>query len=171
MARILVTVGMGRRPFDRLVQAVEPLCAYHDVFVQTGPSQVVPPCPHAPFVPLDELQRRLAEADIVITHAGSTVRLVQRLGRVPIAVARHAERGEAEDDNQVRYLQAEAETGRVYAVWEAERLAEAVAAHTAAAHRLLARPLPPPVPDDHLIAVLDGVCDRLIRRPAGRRPA
>jgi UDP-N-acetylglucosamine transferase subunit ALG13 len=151
------------------VRAVEPLCAYHDVFVQTGPSEMVPPCPHAPFVPLDELQRRLADADIVITHAGSTVRLVQRLGRVPIAVARLATNGEAEDDNQVRYLRAEEQTGRVYAVWEAERLAEAVAAHTVEAQRLLARPLPPPVPDGHLIAVLDGVCDRLIR-PAARRP-
>ena len=166
MARILVTVGMGRWPFDRLVRAVEPLCAYHDVFVQTGPSTVVPPCPHAPFVPLDELQRRLADADVVITHAGSTVRLVQRLGRVPIAVARLAAHGEAEDDNQERYLRAEAQTGRVYAVWEADRLDEAVAVHTVAAQRLLTRPLPPPVPDDHLVAVLDGVCDRLIRSAA-----
>jgi UDP-N-acetylglucosamine transferase subunit ALG13 len=168
MARILVTVGMGRWPFDRLVRAVEPLCAYHDVFVQTGTSAVVPPCPHAAFVPLDELQRRLAEVDIVVTHAGSTVRLVQRLGRVPIAVARVAARGEAEDDNQVHYLRAEEQTGRVYAVWEADRLDEAVAAHTAAAQRLLSRPLPPPVPDHHLITVLDGVCDSLTP-PAARR--
>jgi UDP-N-acetylglucosamine transferase subunit ALG13 len=165
MARILVTVGMGRWPFDRLVRAVEPLCAYHDVFVQTGPSAVVPPCPHAPFVPLDELQRRLAEADIVVTHAGSTVRLVQRLGRVPIAVARLATHGEAEDDNQVRYLRAEAQTGRVYAVWEADLLDEAVALHPVAEQRLLTRPLPAPVPDDRLIAVLDGVLTSAARPP------
>ena len=38
MAALLVTVGMGPWPFNRLVTAVAPLCAYHDVFVQTGAS-------------------------------------------------------------------------------------------------------------------------------------
>lgn len=163
MARLLVTVGMGTWPFDRLIAAVEPLCAYHDVFVQTGTSSVVPPCPHARFVPFDEMRRRLADADIVITHAGATVRLVQRLGGVPIAVCRQRRLGEASIDRQERYLRAEEPAGRVHAVWDVTRLADAVAGHGPVAARLLAtRPLPGAVPADHLIEVLDGVTARLL---------
>jgi UDP-N-acetylglucosamine transferase subunit ALG13 len=164
MARILVTVGMGPWPFDRLVAALAPLCAEHEVFAQTGTSAVVPPCPHAAFVPLDELRDRLAGADIVITHAGNTVRLVQRLGGVPVAVAREAARGEMGNDHQVEYLRAEERTGRVVAVWDVTGLPAAVARHPTAVPRLLAeRPLPPAVSDDRLVAVLDELCGRLVR--------
>ena len=169
MAQLLVTVGMGPWPFDRLVAAVEPLCAYHDVFVQTGASSVTPPCPHARWVPLDEMRRRLSDADIVITHAGSTVRLVQRLGRVPIAVARQRVLGETTSDRQERYLRAEETSGRVRAVWEVASLPAAVAGHAGEAARLLeARPLPPVVEQEHLIATLDAVVRALA--PARRTP-
>jgi UDP-N-acetylglucosamine transferase subunit ALG13 len=164
MARILVTVGMGPLPFDRLVAAVHPLCAYHDVFVQTGTSAVVPPCPHADYVPLDEMQRRIDDADVVVTHAGSTVRLVQRLDRVPVVVARRRRLGEAIDDEQERYLRAEEQDGRAYALWDTGALPAAVAQHPTVAARLLAtRPLPSPVSDEHLINVLDEVTARLLR--------
>lgn len=43
-------------------------------------------------------------------------------------------------------------------------LLDLVAAHRAAAARLLAeRPLPPLVPDDRLVAILDDLCGRLFR--------
>lgn len=158
MAGILVTVGMGPWPFDRLVEAVRPLCAYHDVFVQTGTSAVVPPCPHAGYVPLDEMQRRLDDADIVVTHAGSTVRLVQRLGRVPIVVARRRALGEAGDDEQEKYLRSEQPSGRVAALWDVTELPSAVAGHGLGT----APPeLPAPVSDERLIGVLDRVCAEL----------
>ena len=164
MARILVTVRMGEWPFDRLVGAVAPLCAGHDVFVQTGTSTIRPPCPHAAFVPLDELQDRLAAADVVITHAGNTVRLVQRMGRVPIAVARTASLGEMGNDHQVHYLHAEEAAGRVVAVWDVGLLPVTVDGHEAAQRRLLGeRPLPPAVSADHLVGVLDELCGRLVR--------
>lgn len=163
MARILVTVGMGPWPFDRLIGAVAPLCAEHEVFVQTGTSTVPPPCPHAPFLPLDDLRRRLADADVVITHAGNTVRLVQRLGAVPIAVAREASRGEMGNDHQVEYLRAEERSGRVVAVWDVADLPAAVAAHPREQRRLLAeRPLPTAVSDERLVATLDALCARLV---------
>jgi UDP-N-acetylglucosamine transferase subunit ALG13 len=158
MAALLVTVGMGPYPFDRLLTAITPLCAYHDVFAQTGTSGVVPPCPHAPYVPLDEFRRRLTEADMVITHAGATVRLIQRLGRLPIAVPRLFHRGEAPDDSQTAFLRAEEQRGRVHAVWETEALPDAVAAHP----RHLLSPLPPPTPADEVRAVMAGICARLL---------
>ncbi|GIF20762.1 UDP-N-acetylglucosamine transferase subunit ALG13 [Actinoplanes tereljensis] len=166
MAGILVTVGMGPWVFDRLIRAVEPLCAYHDVFVQTGASPVVPSCPHARWVPLDEMQRRLSDADIVITHAGSTVRLVQRLGRVPIVVARRRSLAETGSDRQEHFLRSEEQAGRVRAVWDASTLPDAVASHTAAAAGLLeSRPLPAAISDEALTAALDRVSRRLLGFP------
>ncbi|MEU7797441.1 hypothetical protein AB0B11_28885 [Micromonospora tulbaghiae] len=164
MARLLVTVGMGPWPFDRLIEGVAPLCAAHEVFVQTGTSAVTPPCPHAPFLPLDDLRRRLAAADVVITHAGNTVRLVQRLGRVPVAVAREAARGEMGNDHQGEYLREEERSGRVVAVWDVAELPAVVAAHPQRQHLLLAeRPLPGPVDGERLAATMDALCARLVR--------
>lgn len=115
--RVFVTVGMGPWPFDRLVAAIDPLCASYDVFAQTGSSTVHPDCPHQAFLGWDETQRRLREADVVVTHGGNTVRLVQRLGQVPVVVAREASRGEMRDDHQVRFVADEERSGRVVAAW------------------------------------------------------
>ena len=127
---MFVTVGMGPWPFDRLLAALPAVCAAHDVFVQRGTSTVALPCPHAPFLGYDETQRRIAEADVVITHAGNTVRLVQRLGKIPITVAREAARGEMRNDHQVAFLRTEVAAGRVVALDGAlEALADAVSRH------------------------------------------
>jgi UDP-N-acetylglucosamine transferase subunit ALG13 len=158
MAAILVTVGMAPYQFDRLLTAVLPLCAYHDVFAQTGVSAVTPPCPNAAYVPLDEFQCRLAEADIVITQAGGTVRLVQRLARLPLVVPRSFRRGEAPDDTQTAYLRAEESAGRAHAVWDVDQLAEAVAVHP---RLTLREPLPPPISDRSLVATMEALCTGL----------
>src|SRR5438552_8881402 len=113
---ILVTVGMSPWPFDRLLKAILPLCGAHRVFAQTGTSKITPPCAHASFVPYAALLGRIRAADVVITHAGNTVRLVQRAGKVPIAVARTAVAGEMPNDHQVVYLRHEVREGRVVAV-------------------------------------------------------
>jgi UDP-N-acetylglucosamine transferase subunit ALG13 len=162
MARILVTVGMGRWPFDRLIRALRPLCAEHEVFAQTGTSTVQPPCPHQQFVPYSDLQERIANAEVIITHAGNTVRLVQRAGKVPIAVARRASLGEMGNDHQVAYLRLEERTGPVVAVWEPDDLQPTVATHAARQTQLLReRPLPPAATPDQVIHTLDSLCARL----------
>ena len=53
---------------------------------------MIPPCEYARFIEPGDLKQRIRAADVVITHAGNTVRLVQRAGKVPIAVARRARR-------------------------------------------------------------------------------
>jgi hypothetical protein len=140
MAAILVTVA--------------PLCPFHDVFAQTGPSHVIPPCPHAPFVPLDEFRRRVEEADVVITDAGATVRLVQRLGRLPLVVPRLFALG----DSQAAFVRAEEQQGRVHAVWDVAALPTALAAHP----RRLPAPLPPPAAAEEVRATMDDICARLL---------
>src|SRR5271170_7337671 len=113
---IFVTVGMSRWPFDRLLNALLPLCDSHHVFAQVGVSEVKLPCSTSPFLPQLDLLSRMEKADIVITHAGNTVRLVQRMQKVPITMAREHARGEMADDHQVKYLRYEQDHGRVVAL-------------------------------------------------------
>lgn len=169
MARILVTVGMGPWPFDRLIGAIAPLCTDHEVFAQTGTATVQPPCPHRAFVPFDEIHERIGAADVVITHAGNTVRLVQRAHKVPIAVARQAGLGEMSNDHQVGYLRLEEVSGPVMAVWDVARLPEAVAGHGVQQARLLhERPVAPAATPGHIIETLDSLCARLARSRSGK---
>jgi SAM-dependent methyltransferase len=140
---------MGPWPFDRLVRAVAPLCAEHDVFVQVGTSSVAPPCPHERYLAPAKTLRRLRDADVVITHGGNTVRLAQRAGKVPIAVAREAARGEMRNDHQVAYLAGERAGGRVRVLaGDAPALAAAVADHEAVQRRMLAAAPALPAPAD-----------------------
>jgi SAM-dependent methyltransferase/UDP-N-acetylglucosamine transferase subunit ALG13 len=149
VSSVFVTVGMGPWPFDRLVRAVAPLCAEHDVFVQTGTSFVVPPCPHQRFLGPAETLRRIHAADVVVTHGGNTVRLAQRAGKVPIAVAREAARGEMRNDHQVAYLAGERAGGRVRVLAGGEpALAAAVADHPGVQRRMLAAAPALPAPAD-----------------------
>jgi UDP-N-acetylglucosamine transferase subunit ALG13 len=135
--RAFVTVGMGRWPFDRLVAAAHQLAGDHDVFIQSGTSTIAGPAPAAPFLAPSEFDQRIEWADVVITHGGNTVRTLQRSGRIPIAVAREAARGEMGNDHQVRYVFEEEATGRVVAAWgRLHRLPLLVAEHAATEARL-----------------------------------
>jgi SAM-dependent methyltransferase/UDP-N-acetylglucosamine transferase subunit ALG13 len=166
---ILVTVGMGPRPFDRLLRGVIPLCDKHRVFAQTGTSRVALPCANAPFVPREELLQRIQRADVVITHAGNTARLVQRAHKVPIAVARTAAAGEMPNDHQVEYLRFEEGIGRIVAVWDVADLPHAVAEHPSRQAQLLAeRPLPGAPETTHLVEVLEREMQALVVNPFRR---
>ena len=168
---IVVTVGMGPWPFDRLLKAVVPLCSSHKIFAQTGVSRVALPCRHAPYVPYPEFLQQLQAADIVVTHAGNTVRLVQRMGKVPIAVARTSALREMANDHQVEYLHDEEQHGRVVAVWDVSQLPEAVRAHPAAQQRLAEeRPLAPPADADAVADRLDELWRDVLRNPFRQHP-
>ena len=167
---VVVTVGMGRFPFDRLVNAVEPLCADHRVFAQTGTSKVVLSCEQRDFVSYDELVERFRRADVVVTHAGNTVRLVQRIGVVPVAVARRPELGEMADDHQVRYLELERRVGRVIALDDVRCLPEVVADHLRVAAVLQReRTLAPAVDPTALADCIDGLMRPFVQRQLVRR--
>ncbi len=160
--RIFVTVGMSRFPFDRLLRAVAPLCARHAVVAQVGVSRVSLPCECVPFLPHVELLECSARADVVVCHAGNVVRLLQRRGKVPIAVARTASLGEAANDHQVEFLRYESTVGPVIPAWNLARLADLVDSHAEAEARLLLeRPLPPPADGRIVARLLDEVCDQI----------
>ena len=171
---VFVTVGMGPWPFDRLLTALAEVCEQHDVFVQTGVSTFAPPCPHAAFLGFEETQRRIARADVVITHGGNTVRLVQRSGRIPIAVAREAARDEMRNDHQVAYLVSEVARGRVVALdGDLRGLADAVSRHPERERTLLRTGSGlPPVDAAAVGDLLDALADEddARRRGSGSRP-
>jgi SAM-dependent methyltransferase/UDP-N-acetylglucosamine transferase subunit ALG13 len=168
---VLVTVGMSRWPFDRLIRAITPLCAEHRVFAQIGTSKVVPPCENAPFIPYAELIERIHAADVVITHAGNTIRLVQRVSKVPIAVARTAVAREMSNDHQVEYLNHEDREGRVVAIWDINLLPQAVAGHAVVEARLMTeRNLSEPAAAADITTMLDTQWERLTRNPFRYHP-
>ena len=89
----------------------------------------------------------------------SDIEQVQRAGRLPLVVPRSFRRGEAPDDNQTAFLQAEESAGRAHAVWDVDQLADAVAVH----HRLsLREPLPPPISDQTLVSTMEALSTRLL---------
>jgi UDP-N-acetylglucosamine transferase subunit ALG13 len=164
MARVLVTVGMSAFPFDRLVRAIEPVCPAHDVYAQIGASTITPPCPWVRQLPFDEMRARLADADVVVTHAGNTVRLVQSLGGVPVAIARTAAHGEMRNNHQVAFLRAEETRGRVIAVWDLAGIPAVVDAHATLAAAIRAeRPAVPRADPVAIADQLDAACARLLR--------
>ena len=120
-------------------------------------------------LPFDEMQARLEGADVVVTHAGNTVRLVQSLGRVPVAVARTAAHGEMRNDHQVTFLRAEQTRGRVLAVWDVDQIPAVVDDHPALAAAILAaRPAAPRADPEALADRLDAACARLLRTRSTR---
>jgi UDP-N-acetylglucosamine transferase subunit ALG13 len=161
---IFVTVGMSSWPFDRLLEAVRPLCDSHAVIAQMGPSKVQLPCRTFSFLPFQDFVHEVEKADIVITHAGNTVRVVQRKGKVPIAMARRAADGEMPNDHQVRYLQWEQQHGRVVALWDPTELSKLVEVHPENQARIMAtRALPERVPGPAIADLLNGLCEKWVR--------
>jgi UDP-N-acetylglucosamine transferase subunit ALG13 len=102
---ILVTVG-AQMPFPRLVDAVDDWAAGHDdvdVFAQTG-DQPDPPrhIAHVALLEPDELRRRIADADLVVAHAGmGTIITCLDLGTPLVIFPREGARRETRNDHQV----------------------------------------------------------------------
>ena len=112
--RVVVTVGTAVEfPFPRLFRALAPLLAPGgdlerktdrpvDVLWQTGCSPVDDlPLTPTPFLPAADLAAALAEADIVVSHAGTGSALANlAAGRFALVVSRLAALREAGDDHQ-----------------------------------------------------------------------
>lgn len=101
--RAVLLLGTERYPFSRALRQVgAALPAGVEVLRQTGHTPVGDsdqPC--RPWVPGDELADAVAQADVVITHAGvGSVLSTLRAGKHPIVLPRSASLGEHVDDHQ-----------------------------------------------------------------------
>ena len=129
---IFVSVGTQKFPFDRLLEAVdrciaegviaEPGCA------QTGTSNYEPiRYSYARFLDQVEYKKKMEEAEIVITHAGTgaIIGAVKDHKKV-IAVPRYAKYGEHVDNHQTQVLRAFEEMGYIEACYHTEELEQAI---------------------------------------------
>jgi UDP-N-acetylglucosamine--N-acetylmuramyl-(pentapeptide) pyrophosphoryl-undecaprenol N-acetylglucosamine transferase len=114
VVRVVVTVGTATEfPFRRLIVPLAALLAVDgplqratgrpvEVLWQTGGTPVADlPIHPTPFMPAAELTAALAQADIVISHAGTGSALAAlNAGRFPVLATRRRRYGEAGDDHQ-----------------------------------------------------------------------
>lgn len=103
--RIVVMLGSGVHSFRRLVdRLVDILPRDVEVLWQTGSTPVADLGLTArPLLPADELERAVARADVVISHAGcGSALLALNAGKHPILVPREPTSGELVDGHQIQ---------------------------------------------------------------------
>jgi UDP-N-acetylglucosamine transferase subunit ALG13 len=142
---IFITVGTHEDPFDRLVKAIDTLKKEQritqEVFIQTGYSKYQPQyCQYKAFVPFEEMTRRMAESDMVITHGGTgSIMLILYHQKIPIVVPRKSEFHEHIDDHQVLFCQTMADKGKIIPVYDTLNLEKIINDYPEQALHILAR--------------------------------
>lgn len=111
---IFVLLGTEERPFERMLDWIEPLVGDETVVVQHGTTEPRSAWPNAewePFMTYDDVLQRIRSARAVVSHAGvGSIVTCLREGVRPIVAARTQAAGEHVDDHQeqiVRVLGAE----------------------------------------------------------------
>jgi UDP-N-acetylglucosamine transferase subunit ALG13 len=103
---LVVTVGSDHHPFDRIIDWLDEYLVSGRAdrvryVCQHGTSHAPRFGFHQPYIEHDVLQSLLADAAAVVCHGGpSSLLETLRCGRIPLAVPREAESGEAVDDHQ-----------------------------------------------------------------------
>jgi UDP-N-acetylglucosamine transferase subunit ALG13 len=128
---ILVAVGASQFPFDRLLRAVDAISerATEPLVVQHGPSTLRPRRARCvPYVPTQQLAQLVAEARVVVTHAGvGSILLSLSNGKRPYVVPRRRVFDETVDDHQLECARRFAQAGLVDLIEDPSDLAEAIA--------------------------------------------
>ncbi|MDO8624518.1 MAG: glycosyltransferase [Candidatus Diapherotrites archaeon] len=129
---IFVTVGTHPQQFNRLLAKLDGLVGEKalsaDVFSQSGASTYRPKhykC--AAYMDLTEFERRLSDADLVITHGGEgNIGLCLKHRVKCIAMPRLQKFGEHTNDHQTELVKAAADAKKILAVWDERDLLEAI---------------------------------------------
>lgn len=118
-------------PFERLVRALAAFAARHPdqpVWVQHGHAGRPPGLQGESFTPRSALLERIAEAEVVVCHAGSgTLFDVLSLGHLPVVVPRRQHLREHVNDHQLEITEALALEERIIPVHDVTRLESAIA--------------------------------------------
>ncbi len=123
---ILVTVG-AQMSFDRLVSAVDDWAGRTpgaEVFAQIGPAREPPRnVAWTRFLEPDEFRRRVAQADVVVSHAGmGTILTALEHGKPIVVMPRRGDLEETRNDHQVATAERFRELGAVYVARDAVEL-------------------------------------------------
>ena len=127
-----VSLGNLRRPFRRLLLAVEEMAERgklpEPVIVQHGHTEFTSLyCKTIPFMEMQEFERHIADAELVILQAGGgAVLSACRFGKTPVLMPRTSKMGEHIDDHQVENARHLERLGKVIVAYEPGELEEAV---------------------------------------------
>lgn len=125
-----VTVGNAHQPFQRLLDAVSSFASQlpQPVIVQFGHGRFsAPGCDARAFIEMNEFERLIREAQVVIQHAGvGGVLLAIRAGKVPVIMPRRAAFGECIDDHQLENAAVLARRNQAVVIEDASELLPAV---------------------------------------------
>lgn len=125
---IFVTVGTHEDQFNRLIEEMDRIkesgSLQEDVFIQTGYSDYKPiHCRNAVSLGYQEIDQRMKEARVVITHGGpGSIMHALRYNKIPIVVPRQKWFGEHIDNHQVLFSQRMALANKAMIVLEISEL-------------------------------------------------
>lgn len=130
---IFVTVGTHEQQFDRLIKKIDELkeqgIIQESVFIQSGYCTYEPKfCEWKQWLPYKEMQEKIQEAHIVLTHGGpSSFISVLQEGKIPIVVPRRTELGEHVNNHQVNFVRKVYERQKnIILVEDVEKLSEII---------------------------------------------
>jgi exopolysaccharide biosynthesis glucuronosyltransferase PssE len=123
---IFVAVGT-QLPFDRLVRTVDEWAGRTgraDVVAQVGPAEYTPHhIRYASFMPPVEFSQHMAEADLIISHAGmGTILSALGLGKPILVLPRQAKLNEHRNDHQLATARRFKELGRIMVAMDEKEL-------------------------------------------------
>lgn len=130
MPGIFLTLGTHPQQFYRLLKKVDELVGEkkikQKVFAQTGHTNVKPNnIAFTKFLTLDEFNKKMREADIIITHAGEgNIGLAKKLGKKMIVMPRLKEFKEHTNDHQTELAETVEEKKLGLVAWNENELEE-----------------------------------------------
>ena len=131
MGITFVSLGNATQPFNRLIEAVFEIAPQlpQSVVLQHGntPCHFKGGCIGRPFFEMREFSLLVAQAELLILHAGagSVIHAIQE-GKIPVVLPRRAKYGEHVDDHQLEFARGLAAAGKVVIAEEPNDLLGAV---------------------------------------------
>ncbi len=127
---IFVSVGTHDQSFDRLVKAADALTQTlkEEVTIQRGVSSYEPKnCKSISFLKSNEFEAMCRQARVVVVHGGAgSIMTSLLLGKPTVVVPRLKRYGEHNDDHQLQLTKELEREGKITAVYDIEKLPEAV---------------------------------------------
>lgn len=126
---IFVTVGT-QLPFDRLVRSVDQWAraSRHDVFAQTGDSAYKPEhIDSMKFLGMKEFDRRVSQADLLVSHAGmGSIITAMEMSKPIVVMPRLARFGEHRNDHQLATVSKFKKLSNVFVAESENELSDAI---------------------------------------------
>ena len=105
--KLFVPLGTQKFPFGRLISALNGLVdkglySADEIIIQSTIYDVKPKFNHVGLIPLDEFNKYMIDAEVVITHSGvNSIISCMQLNKPLVIIPRRGEYGEHVDDHQI----------------------------------------------------------------------